>query len=270
MKFRTKKDVDPSNETELESLNKENEILNDIDCSSEDDIDQLSIPLDEDESYINTKKCLRCRSWFGMLKKKLSWINSKKVKEIINPTVLASATAILLIFAKPIKNLLFESKGQEPPLGFISKTIGSLANLTVPVALLLLGASLLDSYMSRRKKMKDISDARERGDHLESSNMLGMKTIFTIIFTRLLILPSILFGLSILLRLAGIIDSDPITGLVVFVDAVSPSAINLIIIAQLHQDSESIETLSTILLYQYIFCAIPIVISVCLSLYILI
>lgn len=150
----------------------------------------------ESNDTIREKRC----SLLSKTKQKLSCIKASTLKKIFSPTVIASLLALLLVLIEPVKGVIFPIGDKEPPLKFVSKTLETLADLTVPVALILLGANLFESFVSRRNNQRKEKEARDRGEIVEATDV-KMKIVMIVVLIRVFILPIILFGISFLLRM---------------------------------------------------------------------
>ena len=149
----------------------------------------------------------------------------------------------------------------KPPLQFVADAIGNLANVTVPVSLLILGSNI---YMTVRDQMK-----RSRMNLLSSSTQsvlpLPVPVLAGAVFTRLVILPIIFFFMTWCLFKMGLFPTDPLITLTLGIYGCMPSAINLVILAQLQGDTLVVEQMATILLVQYVLCTFSIFTTIAIS-----
>jgi len=153
------------------------------------------------------------------------------------------------------------SSSSKPPLQFVADSIGSLANICVPISLLLLGSNLYSTVKTQwaRARLQSQSSSPK-----QSILPLSKRVLFGAVFTRLVVLPVLFFCLTWIISKLGILPADPLVTIILVLESCMPSAINLIILAQLQDDQLVVEQLSTILLAQYLFCTITI--FTCISL----
>lgn len=181
---------------------------------------------------------------------------------------------------------------EKPPIQFVADTINSLANVCVPVALLLLGSNLFNTVKGQLMRAKlqkeqlqlqtELESARrqeisENGSHQDDASTssalidtnaepapvksilpLSKRVLFGAVAARLIVLPILCFLITWVISKLHILPADPLVTIVLSIEGCMPSAINLIILAQLQDDQTVVEQLSTILLGQYLFCTFTI------------
>ena len=156
---------------------------------------------------------------------------------------------------------------RKPPLKFIADSIGSLATACVPISLLMLGSNLYTTVKGQitRSRMQREANATSGEVSTQSVLPLSKRVLFGAVFGRLALLPAVCFCFTWLVHKAGILPADPLVTVILAVEGCMPSAINLIILAQLQDDQLVVEQLSTILLVQYLFCTFSIFTTIALG-----
>jgi predicted permease len=160
---------------------------------------------------------------------------------------------------------------KKPPLKFVADSIGSLANICVPVSLLMLGSNLFTTVkgqIMRARLQRENNGANgdsSSGSATQSVLPLSKRVLFGAVFGRLAVLPAVCFAFTWLVHKTGILPADPLVSVILAVEGCMPSAINLIILAQLQDDQLVVEQLSTILLVQYLFCTFSIFTTIALG-----
>jgi predicted permease len=197
----------------------------------------------------------------------IKFVHNLPIWTIITPSTIACILAVLLLAISPVHRLMFtpvplvtstpdtpaaETATGKPPLQFIADAIGGLANVCVPVSLLLLGSNLYSTVKTQwaRSRLQ-----RDSGPTQNQSILpLPKRVLFGAVFARLVLLPAIFFCITGLFSKVGVLPADPLITVILIIEGCMPSAINLIILAQLQDDQLVVEQLSTILLFQYLFC----------------
>lgn len=223
------------------------------------------------------------------------WIRALPIWTVMTPSTIACILAVLIVAVDPVHRLFFvplsavpsapasapeaisptwnqtnalcngtyipetvpsANTESKPPLQFIADAIGSLANVCVPISLLLLGSNLFSTVKTQlaRSRLQ-----REEGGQ-ENASILPLKkrVLFGAVFARLALLPIMFFCLTGLFYKVGVLPADPLITIILSIEGCMPSAINLIILAQLQDDQLVVEQISTILLFQYLFCTVTI------------
>lgn len=156
----------------------------------------------------------------------------------------------------------------KPPFQFLADTINTVGVCCIPVALLLLGSNLYSTVKGQvmRYRMRnepqdsvdDLDDPLHRAPGSGSVLPLPKRVLIGAVVGRLVILPIICFFISWVVLKIGILPSDPLIAMVLVIEGCMPSAINLVILAQMQDDQAVTEQLATILLGQYVFCTFTI------------
>ena len=155
---------------------------------------------------------------------------------------------------------------ERPPLQFIADTINSLGVVCVPVALMLLGSNLYSTVKGQlaRVRLRRETSTGDSDDPLHAAPgsqpilPLPKRVLIGAVAGRLLILPVICFTISWGVLKIGLLPNDPLIAMVLVIEGCMPSAINLVILAQLHGDQLLVEQLSTVMLGQFIVCTFTI------------
>lgn len=155
----------------------------------------------------------------------------------------------------------------KPPLQFVADTVNTLAVVCIPVALMLLGSNLYSTVKGQvmRFRMRnephstdDSDDPLHSAPGSASILPLPKRVLISVVLARLVVLPIICFFISWVVLKIGILPADPLIAMVLVIEGCMPSAINLVILAQMQDDQGVVEQLSTILLGQYVFCTFSI------------
>lgn len=149
-------------------------------------------------------------------------------QRLISPPLCAVLAAIAIALT-PLRTLFH---GTNAPLGGIIEVAELLGAGTIPCALLVVGANLANRPADPQR--------------------LPHRAIAAATAAKLLILPAI--GIVTVRALAPILPDDPVFHLVLLIEAATPTAVNLVIMCQLHEHGEG--DMAAVLLWQYL-AAIP-------------
>ena len=161
----------------------------------------------------------------------------------MNPPLWAMVLAILVASIEPLQDLFYS------PNSFVyhslSKSIGILGNVAVPIILVILGANLV-SAPAPPEGTSRLSRMRER------------KTIALALATRMLFVPLILCPASIILAIYGVevgVLGDPVFLIVLWLLIGSPTAITITQICQLNEFCE--REMASVLWWGYCVFSVP-------------
>ncbi|KAK0442797.1 auxin efflux carrier [Desarmillaria tabescens] len=168
----------------------------------------------------------------------------KPLSSLFTPITMSMYIAIPVSLIPQLKALFVEVDGGpyyhgpdgNPPLTFIINTAEFVGNITVPMALILLGASF-----ARMKIPRPFSK-------------MPLPAMFWVSFCKLALLPVIGILLTQVLTHRGVIPKDALVErFVAMLLSGTPSAVNQLIVTQLYAKDHDLDTLSAFLLLQYIF-----------------
>ncbi|PBK87810.1 auxin efflux carrier [Armillaria gallica] len=168
----------------------------------------------------------------------------KPIASLFTPITMSMYIAIPVSLIPQLKALFVEVDGGpyyqgpdgNPPLTFIINTAEFVGNITVPMALILLGASF-----ARMKIPRPFSK-------------MPLPAMFWVSFCKLALLPVIGILLTQELTHRGVILKDALVErFVAMLLSGTPSAVNQLIVTQLYAKDHDLDTLSAFLLLQYIF-----------------
>ena len=161
------------------------------------------------------------------------------IRKACTPPVIASLLGITICFIPPLQTLVFS---ESAPLGVIKSSLEVLGAGMVPAMMLTLGSTLSNG---------------------PSSANLKLSTIIAVVLTRLILVP-IIGGLVVvsasslgLLPQASGGGDDKLFKYVLLLQQASPTAVNLIIAATLH--NSCIEETASLLFFEYISSAVTLV-----------
>lgn len=146
----------------------------------------------------------------------------------------------------------------KPPLGFISDAVGMLSSAAIPINLMLLGSNLYSTVKSQI--------ARARISPSAQVLPLKKRILAGAVFTKLVVYTAVFFVIIVLFERLKLLPSDPMIPVILIIEGCSPSAINLVILAQLQDDQVVVEQLSTILLVQYLICTVTVFTTIAIGL----
>lgn len=151
--------------------------------------------------------------------------------QILSPPIISAIAGIVIGITPPLRQLLVERTGS---LRILFDTAELAGQATIPCALLVLGANLADNPSSRE--------------------FTPLSAILAVAWGRLILMP--LAGMLIALGFwrSGLLPRDPMCLLVLLIECTAPSATNLILMCQSHNQGESV--MSRILVTTYIL-AVP-------------
>jgi predicted permease len=135
---------------------------------------------------------------------------------ILNPPILASCTGLLLATVPPLNALIVQPGA---PLRILIDTGQLISQGVFPCALLILGANLAEK--------------------LPPGQTVPWNAYLALCLGKLVILPTIGYGLATLAWKQGWIPDDPMFRLVLMVEAAVPPANNLMIMCQMHKNGEA-------------------------------
>ncbi|KAK0442814.1 auxin efflux carrier [Desarmillaria tabescens] len=168
----------------------------------------------------------------------------KSLSSLFTPITMSMYIAIPVSLIPQLKALFVEVDGGpyyhgpdgNPPLTFIINTAEFVGNMTVPMSLILLGASFACMKIPR------------------PFNKIPLPAMFWVAFCKLALLPVIGILLTQGLTHRGVIFKDALVErFVAMLLSGTPSSVNQLIVTQLYAKDHDLDTLSVFLLFQYIF-----------------
>ncbi len=135
---------------------------------------------------------------------------------ILNPPIIASCTGLLLAVVPFLNTLIVQP---DAPLRILIDTGQLISHGVFPCALLILGANLAEK--------------------LPPGETVPWNAYVALVLGKLIILPAIGYGFTILAWRQGWIPNDPMFVLVLMVEAAVPPANNLMIMCQMHKNGEA-------------------------------
>ena len=161
------------------------------------------------------------------------------IQHILQPPTVASLLAIIIGMVPQLKSFVFD---YDAPLSFITDSFSILAGATVPFVLLILGGMLAEGPLESK---------------------LGIRTVIGITVARLLILPLIGIGITLLAgKMNLLVPGDLMYRFVILLQYTTPTAILLGAIASVR--GYAVSEASALLFWQHVFAVFS------LSLYIII
>lgn len=149
------------------------------------------------------------------------------IKKIFTPPIIGMLLGIAVGLCPPLKKVICDSSGH---LNFLFNSASVIAQGTIPCALLLLGGLLANGPVT---------------------GTVNKRSIFTVILTKLIIFPIIGILYVIMLRKLGFLPANLMAALVLVVEAGSPPANNLVVMAAL-SNHEMEQGLASIMFWSYL------------------
>lgn len=162
-----------------------------------------------------------------------------KLKYFSPPPIIGLICGLIIGLTPFLKSTFCTPEGMLYPI-FAAGKIISLA--TIPLALIVLGGRFATPV---------------------SGIAVDNKAVYVVVAIKLLLLPSLALAYIFGLRHFGIIPLNPLVGLVLVVEAATPPANNLIVIASIHGKSE--QATAKALFWCYVLCAITLTCFVALG-----
>eukprot|EP00164_Ancoracysta_twista_P001931 GFYU01002539.1.p1 GENE.GFYU01002539.1~~GFYU01002539.1.p1 ORF type:complete len:463 (-),score=69.47 GFYU01002539.1:132-1520(-) len=134
--------------------------------------------------------------------------------------------------------------GTDAPFHVVFEGLETLGSGMIPMVLLTLGGSLAQTDLTAS---------------------LPKKTLTQFLVGRLLILPAVLMAIPVITSELGILPDDKLLKLILLIEGCSPSAMNLVVIAQQTGNGEDVT--AAIIFWQYVLCVIPITMYMSLAVY---
>ncbi|KAI0787320.1 auxin efflux carrier [Fomes fomentarius] len=170
----------------------------------------------------------------------------RPLSAIVTPVTIALAIALPIALVNPLKALFvdisdvsgysFKGPDGRPPLAFLIDTANFIGSITVPLALILLGASF-----ARLRIPRPLS-------------RLPLMAMFLSTLAKMVVLPVIGIVLVQAMTASGFVDRDAkVLRFVMIFLSCTPSAVNQLIVASLYSPDGDTDTLAAFLLVQYVF-----------------
>ncbi|XP_049851440.1 uncharacterized protein LOC126326038 [Schistocerca gregaria] len=228
-------------------------------------------------SKFKEKICHFFRSTFQLLRK------------LVSPSTISCILAISIVLINPVHRALFhdvpsmisnpsrpalqptsiptpDGDSAPPPLKFIADVIEILGDASIPLSLTILGSSLYQTLKpSSTSTSYSVSPSAAQLTH-----RLSPRAIIAIaVAAKLLFMPIFAFSVAYLLSLVGLSIRDSLVFLVLTIEGSSPSAINLIVLIQITNSQDVMQTISFIIFFQYLFAMItmPLVVLTSVSIF---
>ncbi|PIL37564.1 hypothetical protein GSI_01258 [Ganoderma sinense ZZ0214-1] len=174
------------------------------------------------------------------------WRIVRPLRAIVTPVTCTLAVSLPIALIQPLKALFvdvsatggphFRGPDGRPPLAFLIDTASFMGGITVPLALILLGASF-----ARIKTPSPLS-------------RLPLMAMFLSTMAKMVMLPVIGVFLVQAMTKAGLVHKDEIAlRFVMMFLSGTPTAVNQLIVASLYSPDGNVDNLSAFLLVQYIF-----------------
>lgn len=156
-----------------------------------------------------------------------------------NPPVIATIAAIAVALLKPMREFLY---GPSAPLQFVTNAVAVVGKAAPCVTNITMAASLGCQLM----KLSRISDILGGG-------MSGISrwTLFVLVATKMLLIPAIYF--TILTQVVDSLPEDRWYRLLLFIEAETPTANNVVLLANVLGESESAQILALCTVTQLVF-----------------
>lgn len=161
--------------------------------------------------------------------------------KLLSPPIVAMLVGAGVGVCPPLKGLFH---GAGAPLAMVTAAADLLGAAAIPCAMLVLGANL----------------ARGPG-----RGGVGAPVVAAVSLVRLVVMPGVGVGLVLLLKWAGLLPRDPVFRLVLLLEAATPSAMNLVIMCQLHGRGE--QAMAATLFWEYVFSILSLTVWVSIFLY---
>ena len=188
-----------------------------------------------------------------------AWQSVVSLKKYLNPPMWGVIAGVV-IGLSPLANVFFPSKefmGALPTIGKIlvslpkgaMELIGLMGSSTLAVQTLVLAASLIPADEDKKVDMREL---------LMPASKQEIGVLFITMLVRFVVTPLVGLGLLLLFRNLSWLPEDPICYLVLLVQAVMPSAQNLVLLMQLQASTRPLAPLMAKLLLQiYLLAVIP-------------
>ncbi|CAL1699953.1 unnamed protein product [Somion occarium] len=169
----------------------------------------------------------------------------RHLSTIVTPVTVSLAISLPIALIQPLKALFVDIsslggpnlKGPDgrPPLAFITDTADFIGSMTVPLALILLGASFARLSVPR------------------PFSRLPILAMLAVTFAKMLVLPVIgVFVVQAMIKGGLINHNSRVEKFVAMLLSGSPSAVNQLIVASLYSPDGNVDTLAAFLLVQYV------------------
>jgi predicted permease len=165
-----------------------------------------------------------------------------------NPPLLSTLFGILCGLIPPIKHLFVpQSADDTAPLDFLAESLLSVGSAGIPVALMVIGASLARGLA----RMSESEPRRGEGAGGAEAEAMRLSVVLAVLFGRLLLMASISVLLAWLLIEAGAVPSNnKLLQFLMTINNVAPTASTVVIITHM-RDAFPRET-ARIVLFQYV------------------
>ena len=148
-------------------------------------------------------------------------------KKFFSPPIIGMIIGMCVAMILPLKDLFYPAEGLLHP---IYRATGIIGEATVPCVLILLGGCLASGPVHKA---------------------INKRTIFSIILIKLIIFPTIAIFYVLVLRHFGFLPASMLASLVLIIEAASPPANNLVVMASV-SNPEIEEGMATIIFWTYL------------------
>jgi len=156
-----------------------------------------------------------------------------------NPPVMATLVAVVVALLEPVQKILY---GPDAPLQFVTNALSVLGK-AVPCLTNITMAASLGCHLMKLERFSDILGGPKAG--------ISRWTLFVLVATKMLLIPSIYF--LILIQVHDLLPEDRWYRLLLFIEAETPTANNVVLLANVLGESESAQILALTSVTQLVF-----------------
>lgn len=173
------------------------------------------------------------------IKAKTIWLIFHILSLCARPPIIAQLVGMFIGLIKPLQEAFFSPTSVLRPLT-LSIKIFAVASTAVTNLSMSGGLGL---------KMKEIKVKHLFGGDAEG---LSKRTTFGFVFTRMIVIPAVLFGLTYLLQIYQLVPQDRLLLMVLYMQTMMPSANMCVVVPQILGNHQASGALSLLVLSQYI------------------
>ncbi|KAL6057055.1 hypothetical protein QOT17_015718 [Balamuthia mandrillaris] len=161
----------------------------------------------------------------------------------LSPITFSLLSALFVGLIPPIRNLFH---GTGAPLKFVMEIFDFLGLPSVPIVMLVLGASLAKG---------------------PRTSFVGIRPIAAVVIGKLLLMPLLGISITLAVRRMGLLPEDPLFAFVLMIQSATPSATVLVVISEIHQWGNDITP--TLQFWQYVVAVFTLTFVTAFSLFVL-
>jgi hypothetical protein len=193
-------------------------------------------------------------SALGKFKKRMIWLFFHIISLCSRPPIIAQLLGTFVGLIRPLQAAFFDNASVLRP---VTLSIKIFAVASTAVTNLSMSGGL--GLKIKESKMKHLFGGDPDG--------LSRRATFGFVFARMIVLPAALFGLTYVLQVAQLVPNDRLLMLVLYMQAMTPSANMCVVIPQILGNHQASGALSLLVLSQYIVALPSMLLWLSLSFY---